>query len=659
MRPGAALPALLALSAAISCASGPAAATAAAPAASPAPAAELPAASAPGVPAGGEAPPAPAGTAIKTAEPAELSKGREERAAIEAAIVFGSPSSISRALELVAASAFLRPEEAGAYRGLAEGIAAIAYPEAPRPSGPAAGGGSGGTSSPGANVSPGGEPAPAEPAPGASPAPAPAPSPAPAASPEPAAKVPPPLAAALSLLAEARAGRAPQVPPEAAGTALGELMPALALFSSASREVARRANDALDRFARLGAPSVLPDLALGADAERQRSLPAALARYAAALSAAPDAWPAGLGSGRVLLALGRPEEALAALEPLAGKLGGSLAFDRPFASALVENGRYAEADPLVARVLTADPQDSALVLTRARLLARAKAYQQALPLLDAYGTVDPASRLYLLLRSRVSEGLKNRDDALRWARRGLSSYPDDPELLVVAARLLYAGGGGGREEARSLAARAATRPAEEPGSGPAERADRAAARSEAAGLLAEDAASRGEWSAAADYLASAAAASPFADRALAARILRKAGRYPAALDYAADWYRAEPSSEPAAEALLRALIESGDAKAAQELIARILPGTHTSAFRSSLFYLQSRLQKGDDAALPLLRSALMENADNPEALAALSDIQLRRKDYAKARFYLKQALALSPEDPELIRRQVELDKASP
>ena len=55
----------------------------------------------------------------------------------------------------------------------------------------------------------------------------------------------------------------------------------------------------------------------------------------------------------------------------------------------------------------------------------------------------------------------------------------------------------------------------------------------------------------------------------------------------------------------------------------------------------------------------MENPDNSEALAAMCDIYLRRRDFQKARFYLKQALALSPGDPELKRRSRELEASAP
>jgi hypothetical protein len=38
---------------------------------------------------------------------------------------------------------------------------------------------------------------------------------------------------------------------------------------------------------------------------------------------------------------------------------------------------------------------------------------------------------------------------------------------------------------------------------------------------------------------------------------------------------------------------------------------------------------------------------------------LRRKDYVKARFYLKQAMAIDPGNPELDLRLKQLDAAAP
>jgi len=564
------------------------------------------------------------GMALKTADPAALARSREEREAIEASIAFGSPSSLAKARDLASRSSGLRAEDASALVALALGVASLIYPDSSDPARQAsakalteAGAGSSGTAQ-----------------------------------------------ALLKALGDAAAGRSPDIPADSAGSPLGELIPALTLFAVDSSDSARLAFDALDRFARLGVPSILPSIMRGVDAERRGDAQGALGLYRSALAIAPDAWCATLGTGRALLALKRSVDALAALAPLAAAHSGLPAFDRSYALALYANGRYAEAEPYVARVLTRDPQDSRLILIRARLLVRAKAYSQALPLLDAYGTVDPSNRLYLLLRSLESESLRAREEALKWARRGLASYPDDPELLAAAARLLFAGPAFAHDEARILAARAAelaapgaeAPPESDSETGAMVLAARNAAGVEASRLLALDAASRFKWTDAAAYLARAGS---FEDKALSARILRKSGNAKASLDYSYAWYKAEPRSDAAIEAYLRALVDSGDEKTAQEAIARLLPGTISSPLRSILYFLQSKLQKSDEAALTLLRAALVENADNPEALAAVSDIQLRRKDYAKARFYLKQAMATDPGDPELDARLKQLDALSP
>ena len=618
--------ALLALTAALAACAGSPRIVSPSPIAPAATPPKAPAASAPS-PAPAVAPePVAAGpeTSLKTAAPAALSKAHDERDAIDAAIVLGSPAALASSRSLIGSAAAIKAEETQILATISRGIESIVYP-AFREDG---------------SVAP----------PTVGEAPAGATS---------------PLVAVLRILADASRGRATAVPPEIAGTPLAELAPALALINAGSSDATRLALDALDRFTRLGAVSVLPDYLLGLDAERRADWATAAVRYAAVLARASDAWPARIGLCKALLATGKAAEALEAARPIAAARTGDKGFDRPYAISLYQNGRYEECAPYVLRILIRDPQDAEFVLMRAHLLVRGRSFQQALPLLDAYATVDPGRRLFLLLRCLAAEGLKNRDEALRWARRGLSAYPDDPELLVAAARLIFAGSAAGREEARVLARKAFDLTAAPeagksgPDATPARAAARIAAGIEAARLLALDASTRYRWDEAQGYLDRALELGLFEDKELAATILRKAGKREESLDYASTWYRQAPSSDAAAEAYLRALVDIGNIATAQEVIARFLPGAATPAFRSTLYYLQSRMQASDDAALVLLRSALVEDADNPEALAAVYDIQFKRKDYPKARFYLKQALALAPGDPDLERRQRELDQAAP
>ncbi len=601
----------------------------------PAPSAPAPSAPAPSAPAQAQGEPladktrgaaaADAGTALKpTATP--LSPALAERRAIEFAIVLASPKSLSEAFSLIGTSKALKLDEARSLAWIAARIAGLVYPEAAEELVPADLRNQGET----------------------------------------------PATPLARFAGEAAAGRPGTPEPALEGQPLAELVPALALFRSESRETARRALEGLERFARLGAVSALPGIVRGLDAERRKDWQGALGFYAEALSVAGDAYPASAGRARAFLATNRPAEALAELDAalsLRPSASDYATLRRARAEAYYRLGRFAEAEPLVIGVLREDPLDSGFVLMRAHLLTRARAYQQALPLLDAYATVDPGNRRYLLLRTLVAEGLKSRDEALKWARRGLTAYPDDPEFLAAAARLLFAAPlslklelrDAALAEGRELARRTLDAGRVEPGStlAPLEAQLKGEAIAEAARLLLLDAVARYDWTTALSLLDRAKTAPGFDARALSGLVLRKSGEWGRALEEAAAWYREAPESEEAIAAYARALIGAKSDKAAQELITRHLAGKTSPSFRSTLLYLQGVLAKNEEAALGFFRSSLVENADNGEALVAMYDLYYRRKEYQRARFYLKQALAIAPEDPELKRRARELEAAGP
>jgi uncharacterized protein HemY len=120
---------------------------------------------------------------------------------------------------------------------------------------------------------------------------------------------------------------------------------------------------------------------------------------------------------------------------------------------------------------------------------------------------------------------------------------------------------------------------------------------------------------------------------------------------AQEWRARDPSSEAAAVAWATSLVERGEKAAASDLIGKLLAGKGSPAYRSNLYWLQSRLQNGDDAALSSLRAALVENGMNIEALAAMSDMYMKKGDYQRARFYLKQAIAISPDRADIVERR--------
>ncbi len=511
---------------------------------------------------------------------------RAERGAIEAALFLGTPSSFSEAATLALSAEHIPAVDAQAYRYLAIEAATIVYGQAP-----------------------GG-----------------------------AASADPPIGHPwVAALGDAKAGRLPRDPADR----LADFFALLAAFRTDSKELARGAVEAAARVRSRSAGSTLAALSEARARESRVEYADALLAWEAALALDPANVPALLGRIRALLALGRPAEAAAAVEAASSSLPPSRERDKLYARALFASGRRAEAEPLVAKVLTSDPLDADFLLMRASMLADSGAWRQAAPLLDALGGLRPNDRAYLLLRVRSSlEGTRNREDAERWARKALATFPGDLEIALIASEVLATGTLEDIAESRTLAALVlAARPGD----------------SRTLHTLLAASAALGDWADAATRVdAILRGGLDLRSYASAFEAYLRTGRLAEAAGIAETWLASDPGSESATLALLRIRVLRGERAAAAELATRALASGGSARFRSTVYYLQSRTQAADDSILSSLRSALVEDASNVEALAALYDFYARRSDLEKARFYLRQALSLAPGDPELAKRREDL-----
>ena len=77
--------------------------------------------------------------------------------------------------------------------------------------------------------------------------------------------------------------------------------------------------------------------------------------------------------------------------------------------------------------------------------------------------------------------------------------------------------------------------------------------------------------------------------------------------------------------------------------------------KSFLYYERSFLASSEDAVLVDLRSSLTANPRNRDALFRLYKIYYNKKEYRKAQYYLKQVVALSPNDDSLLKLNSELE----
>jgi len=83
--------------------------------------------------------------------------------------------------------------------------------------------------------------------------------------------------------------------------------------------------------------------------------------------------------------------------------------------------------------------------------------------------------------------------------------------------------------------------------------------------------------------------------------------------------------------------------------------TASPNLKSILFYEQSCIAITDSSKLAALRSSLTSNPRNSDSLYALYLYYYEKADYRKARYYLRQVIALNSSDAELLQKNNELN----
>jgi Tfp pilus assembly protein PilF len=412
-------------------------------------------------------------------------------------------------------------------------------------------------------------------------------------------------------------------------------LPFLALLEDTREDRLLAALPSLKRARELNPRGMLAPYFMGLVYEKTGQWEKAAAEYRGVYHASRECYPAALGLARYLDFQGEDGEEIAMLSAMAAQYPDNGAITRQLALVYYDRQDWSRAEPAITEALRRRGQDGQHILRQARLLVEHGRFDQAQPPLDLDAPLNPNDRLYLFLRARLqAEGYRNRDSALNYLRTLLRLYPEDEEASVYAARLLMESNRGeDQAEGREILARLA-----------------AAGESSllVSSLAAHDAALRRAWEEAEPHLTRLLEERRSSgDLLLAHTVERGLGNRAAALVYAQELYRADPANEEGAIAYITSLIETGRSADAAALLETRLAGAGGGVLKSRYDYLRSLLRPGEDAAMNDLHSSLFEDPRNLSALTAMFEIYHRRRDERRALYYLKQALAIAPEDPQL------------
>jgi Tfp pilus assembly protein PilF len=451
---------------------------------------------------------------------------------------------------------------------------------------------------------------------------------------------PPQTNAYSRILREAERGNYTS-PPANSSDFLDYTLPFLALLNETKGERLIPILPDLQKAKELNPSSVLAPYFSGLIYERTGKIDEAEAEYTKAGELSSDCYPAAEGLARIKMAKGLKQEAIQIFSDLVIRYPDNSAVKRQLALAYYEVGDWSRAEPAIAEVLQRDSRDGEFILMRARVLVEQGQFTQAQAPLDLYASINPSNPLYLFLRARVqAEGFHNRDAALNYLRSLLrGSNAGDEESVYAANLLMESPRAEDQNEGRELLARLLNK--EEPSP-------------VVLNLALQDSIRRENWREANDYLKLLLAVRRGPQDLLSAyKVEHGLGNNAAALTYARELHEKDPANEEGTIAYISALIDTGRQDEAGRLIESRLKGMSGGGLKSRYYYLLSRIRTNEEAAMNDLRSSLFEDPRNLNALIAMFDIYHRHRDERRAVYYLKQALAIAPDNPQLKRYENE------
>jgi len=419
------------------------------------------------------------------------------------------------------------------------------------------------------------------------------------------------------------------------------VLPFFAINNETSRELLTAALKNLAKADGLRPNSVLPIYFSGLIYERLNQLKDAEAAYKKAYAISNEFYPAIAGSARLLALNGKRAEAAALLSDLVIRYPDSLYIKQQLAITYYEGRDWLRAIPVVDDILKDDPRNGELLLMKARILIEQGNFTQANAALDTYASINSNNRQYLFLRARLqAEGNRNRDSALNYLRSIFRTNPDDEEAIVYAAGLLMESQRtSDQEEGRELL-------------------DRLRQLSGSSitflSLSLRDAIRRENWKEAQGYLNKILPVRRTAqDLQDAYSVEHGLNNNAKALTYARELYEKDTSKNEYIAIYISALIDNGRRDEASRLLESRLAAASAGTDKSQYFFLRSRVQTNEEAALGDLRSSLFEDPRNLDALIVMFEIYHRRREERRAVHYLRQALAISPDNPRLKRYEEE------
>ncbi len=340
-------------------------------------------------------------------------------------------------------------------------------------------------------------------------------------------------------------------------------------------------------------------------------------------------FPAILKYAKLCNDLGNYEEAIKMLSLLPEEY--SAVDEVQFLNAFAHLGKKdtQKADPYIESVLNEGVRDDSTLFERVRLLIEKGEYMKANSLLNIYTIKNKTDKTYLLLKARIAkEWNKNDKTALKYIDQAYEHYPEDFDVLLECANIIL-------DTSSPIAGKAEEFFIEQLLNIDAENVHTIK-------VLLRLEMKNENWEKAVSIAESLVGKNPSDEnRALLLKTYLGNGDATNALRIASSLYRSNesPSNEVFSD-YMEALYRSGNIASLQGLIRKYLQESKGETKSMLYYYSALAMGKNSENYLSLLRSALLTNPRNKNALFAIYEWYFSRRDYRNAQFYLKQAMGV-------------------
>ena len=363
--------------------------------------------------------------------------------------------------------------------------------------------------------------------------------------------------------------------------------------------------------------------------EKEYNMLKAYNAYKKAFSLDSSFYPALLKYAKLSNTLGHPDEAIKALKllPLEYQDKEEVLFLNAFAYIGIKD--WTKANSYIERLLSMEITEGEGLFERVKLLMERGEYMRANSLLNIYTTKNKTDKTYLLLKARIAKDWnKNDKTAIQYLSQAYTYYPDDFEVLLECTNICFdANTNIQGNSADDFIAKILTIDKE---------------NVQTIKLLLKREIKNENWLKAVEIGEDLVKrASTNEHNELLVKAYLGNWQYNEALVIARNLYNSESSpSNDLFSDYLEALYKTNNSASLNQIINQNLNSSKGEK-KSILYYYSAMLtSKNSTRYLSLLRSALLTNPRNEDALFAMYEWYFIAKDYRNAQFYLKQTIGI-------------------